>query len=503
MLAEDQIRAFLDAAPDAIVVTNQAGTIVFVNAQAESLFGYARGELIGSVVEVLVPERSRRPHSAQREAYFGSPIPRPMSAAVELCALRRDGTEFPAEVSLSPVRTAEGLFVSSAIRDITDRKAVEQQLIEARQIAERANRSKSAFLAAASHDLRQPVQALNLLHSVLNRIVPAGSEAAGALASQANVLGVMSDLLNSLLDVSKLEAGVVQPNIEDCSVRAIFESLRAQFAELAEQKGLELIVDGGEDVVRTDSKLLTQIVQNLVANAIRYTAKGRVELRAKSAAATVRIEVVDTGIGIPIDELEMIFEDFYQGRGHPGQRKEGFGLGLAVVRRLTELLGHPLEVDSTFGNGTRFALRVPRGRAASRAEPVSLNGEDVEAAAGSLIVIIDDDGGVADATALLLDVVGYQTVVASGRDEALRRLDTLGVQPELLICDYRLNGGESGIDAIRGIRKTYGQRIPAILMSGDTSSSMPGLADEVGGCHLMSKPVRTESLLALIPDLLQ
>lgn len=502
-LADSQIRAFLDAAPDAIIVTSQAGTIVFVNAQAERLFAYRRDELVGSDVEVLLPERYRRGHRGARDGYFGSPEPRPMGAGLELYAQRRDGTEFPAEISLSPVRTADGLFISSAIRDITERKAVEQQLIEARRIAERANQSKSAFLAAASHDLRQPVQALNLLNSVLSRVVPGESKAAAALASQANILGVMSDLLNSLLDISKLEAGAMQPNIEDCSVRAIFESLRAQFAGAAEEKGLELIVDGSDEVVRTDIKMLTQIIQNLVGNAIHYTRKGRVELRSKAAAATVRIEVADSGIGIPLDELEMIFEDFYQARGQPGQRKEGFGLGLAVVRRLTELLGYPVEVDSTFGAGTRFAVRVPRGPATSRTAPVVRHdADDAEAAPGSLIAIIDDDAGVADATALLLDIVGYQTVVASSLEDALKRLEALGAEPDVLICDYRLGRGESGFDAIRALRKAYGQKIPAILVSGDTSSSVPALAEQAGGCRVMSKPVRSEALLGLIPELL-
>jgi PAS domain S-box-containing protein len=504
VLAEGQLRAFLDAAPDAMVVTNHAGTIVFVNAQAETLFGYAREELMGSVVEVLLPERYRRRHPLARDGYFQSPQPRPLGAALELCGLRRDGTEFPAEISLNPVRTCDGLFISSAIRDVTERKAVERQLIEARQLAERADRSKSAFLAAASHDLRQPVQALNLLNSVLSRIVPDGSKAAGALASQANILGVMSDLLNSLLDISKLEAGVVQPSIEDCSVQAIFESLRAQFAEVAEEKGLELVVGDGNAVVRTDAKLLKQIMQNLVANAIRYTERGQVALRATAAAATVRLEVADTGAGIPLEELEKIFEDFYQARGRPGQRKEGFGLGLSVVRRLTELLGHPLEVDSTFGSGTRFAVRVPRGREATGAAIAVGNDERAaDAAPGSLIAIVDDDGGVADATALLLDIVGYQTVVAPDLNEVLQRLDALGAEPDVLICDYRLGRGETGADAIRAIRKAYGEAIPAILVSGDTSSSVPALAEQIGGCHLMSKPVRSEALLELIPRLLE
>jgi PAS domain S-box-containing protein len=499
-LADDQIRAFLDAAPDAMLITNRSGTIVFVNAQAQSLFGYAPAQLIGRDVDVLLPERFRDGHAGYRHAYFESPRARPMGAGVELYALRRDGTEFPAEISLSPVRTERGLFVASAIRDVSERKAVENQLLAAREEAERANRSKSAFLAAASHDLRQPVQALSLLNSVFARTVPDSSKAADALANQARILEVMSDLLGSLLDVSKLEAGAIEPNVEDCAVREIFESLGAEFVEAAAAKDLTLSIEESGEVVRTDGDLLTRIIQNLLANAIRYTARGRVELRAAAGASNVRIEVVDTGIGIPLSELDKIFDDFYRVPG-VRMRRDGFGLGLSVVRRLSELLGHPLEVDSTYGAGTRFVVRVPKGNAARAGSPPPQRATDAQAAAASVIVIIDDDDSVADATALLLDVVGYQVVVAPDLERAQARLRELGVEPDLLICDFHLQGPGNGIDAIRALRRTYRCPLPAIVVSGDTSSAMGVNAAQVEHCRLMRKPVDSDALLAAISEL--
>jgi signal transduction histidine kinase len=243
-----------------------------------------------------------------------------MGIGLELFALHRTATN-SVEISLSPLETGAGLLIMSGIRDITERKIAEAALVDARQEAERANRAKSAFLAAASHDLRQPVQALSLLNKVLARTSPPGSKAAEVAAIQAEAISSMSDLLNSLLDISKLEAGAVKPDIQDCSVRSIFERVRAQFSAGAEAKGLKLFLDECDDVVRTDPALLQQIVQNLVANAIRYTERGHVRLRCPDTGATIRIEVLDTGSGIPPDQRQMIFEDVYQIRAGGARRK--------------------------------------------------------------------------------------------------------------------------------------------------------------------------------------
>jgi PAS domain S-box-containing protein len=492
----------LNAAPDATVIVDVGGTIVFANAQLQEVFGYDPAALVGEPIETLLPERFRSGHVRHRNGFFDSPKPRPMGVGLALYGLRKDGTEFPVEISLSPLETRSGLLISSAIRDITDRKAIELALIEARNEAERANRAKSAFLAAASHDLRQPLQTLSLLNTALTRIAEPGSRVREIATGEAQALRSMSELLNSLLDISKLEAGAVKPDIEDCSMKGIFERLRAQFAAQAEAKGLELVVDECDDVVRTDPTLLEQIVQNLVANAIRYTNAGLVQLRCFHESSHVRIDVMDTGIGISADELRSIFEEFYQSPQVGNRRREGLGLGLSIVRRIADLLGLQIEVESMPDKGSRFTLSVPRGTrtmASPWTEPVAP--PRTERARRELtVLVIDDDEAVADSTALLLEVEGYRPIRADGFDEARSRLAQLETAPDLVICDYHLSSGPSGVETIRMVRETTGKSLPAFLITGDTSRAALDLVDCLEQLHLLSKPINGDELLGLLRE---
>lgn len=502
-LSDDQIKAFLDAAPDAMVTVDGQGRIAFVNIETEAMFQYSRADLIGRPVEMLLPERYRDRHSEHLVSYFVSPRRRPMGAGLELYGLRKDGTEFPVEISLSPVSTERGTFVSSAIRDVTDRKVMERKLVEAREFAEQANRAKSAFLAAASHDLRQPLQTLTLLSSVLSRVVPTDSKAATAVASQSEALRLMGELLNSLLDISKLEAGVIKPDITDFSVSRVFKRLRAEFASLAEAKGLKLIVEDCDTVVRTDPTLLSQIIQNLIANAIRYTRQGWVSLTCLAAPETVRIEVLDTGVGIPADELDLIFKEFYQAREDKGAApREGVGLGLAIARRMAGLLGCSLEASSTPGKGSCFSLTVPRAESAVQPENFREIAEAAPLAGGGLVIVVDDDSGVADATVMLLGTLGVECFAVPGSAEALEAVGDRGRELSLIVCDYHLADGETGVEAIRRIRGATDEGVPAILVTGDTSSSIGRSLDELEGCHLMSKPVIAGDLFDLAERLL-
>ena len=494
---DHQIKAFLDAAPDAMVIIDGQGKIALVNIETEAMFEYSRAELVGQPVEVLLPERLRERHGDHLLDYFTAPRGRQMGVGLELYAERKDGTEFPVEVSLSPVATDVGTYVASAIRDITDRKQNELKLVKARELAEHANREKSEFLAAASHDLRQPLQTLTLLSSVLGRIVPEASQAAIVVADQSAALRLMGELVNSLLDISKLEAGVVKPTITDFSVAQVLAGLRAEFAAVADAKGLKLIIEDCSDVVRSDSTLLSRVVQNLLGNAIRYTREGIVRLRCLVSLETVRIEVLDTGIGIPAEELNLVFDDFYQSPGRSGADGSGVGLGLSIARRIAELLGCPLEARSTVGQGSCFSLHVPRAPAKTRAADAIVRNMVTLRPDGVSILVVDDDAAVAQATAMLLESVGYRVIVAKSCAEALQKLTEHDGPPSLLICDYHLGAQENGVDVIRNIRARVGSDLPAILISGDTSS---GIADSLSGidhCHLLSKPASADDLLEL------
>ena len=496
--SEADVRALLDSAPDAMIIVDCDGIMRMVNGQAEVLFGYPREALIGQPIELLLPEKFRNSHVAHRTAFLEDAKLRPMGAGLELYGRRSDGKEFPVEISLSPLETAQGTLISSAIRDVTDRIAIQDALTAARDEAERANRAKSAFLAAASHDLRQPLQALMLLHAVLKR-TNTDRRAAKAIESQADALGAMTTLLNSLLDISKLESGAIKPDITDCGIQKIFRRLRAEFELQAEAKGLRLLVDDCEDIVRTDPGLLEQIIQNLIANAIRYTKKGLVQLRCLHLQGKVRIEVLDTGIGIPVDELDAIFEEFYQLRREPGEQREGLGLGLSIVQRLARLLDHPLEVESKPGEGTCFAVTLPRG-AGTAVDIADVDVSRTEVPSGCSVLLVDDNPAVLDATRILLELEGHKVSIAATAQEAVAVMEAAGV-PDIVVADFHLGGGETGIDAIRQVRTLSGHSVPAVLVTGDTSSFIAPQIEQTERIRVFRKPVDTERLIAVIQEL--
>lgn len=492
--SDTYFRSLLESAPDAMVIADEGGRIVVVNGQAEKLFGYNRDEMCGQKIELLLPARLRNKHLRHRQGFAKRPRLRAMGAGQELLGRRKDGREFPVEISLSPVTTSNSTFVSSVVRDVTARKLLEQEINAARQAAERANKANSAFLAAASHDLRQPVQALRLLNGALRRTVT-DERALRMIESQEDSLTAMTNLLNSLLDISRLDAGAVKPELEDFPMQRLIDRLSAEFGRQAQHKGLDFSASSCPAVVRSDPNLLAEIIQNFISNAVRYTEKGGVTLVCDIINGHCCVRVSDTGIGIERNQLDEIFREFHQCKTR-GVSKEGFGLGLAIVHRLAELLKHEIRVTSEPGKGSEFSVLVPM---VDSTTAIAEQDSSVTAAQGGsasgLVVLIEDDITVADAWALLLEAEGYRVATAASAAEAKALIKYIDVMPDLLISDFHLLDGSTGVEAVNTIRKFYKKDVPAFVVSGDTSKVVDD-ARLLDNCTLMSKPVDTERLLA-------
>jgi len=492
--SETYFRTMLETAPDAMIIVDERGRIAIVNRQAEDMFGYSRTELLGHEVEMLLPESRRKEHAGHRSGYAEDPELRPMGQGLDLLGRRKDGREFPVEISLSPVKTSSGTFVSSVIRDVTQRRLMEKEIIAARQAAERAQKANTAFLAAASHDLRQPVQALSLLNGALRRTVK-DERAREMIDHQEHSLTAMTNLLNSLLDISRLDAGVVTPDFEEFPMQRLIDRLSAEFGRQAGHKGLEFSAEPCAVTVRSDPNLLSEIIQNLVSNAIRYTESGSVKMVCDCSGDMCRLEVVDTGIGIEADQLEAIFKEFHQTKT-PGSSTEGFGLGLAIVRRLADLLEHDVGVLSRPGAGSSFCVSVPIVAAPEHGHGEELKSSAAQESSGAgTVILIEDDVSVANAWGLLLEAEGYRVATAKSAPEANAIIAHLDTVPSLLISDFHLLDGSTGVEAVMGIREHYGVNIPAFIVSGDTSKVVKE-ARPVDNCTLMSKPVNTSRLLA-------
>ncbi len=494
-------RGVLDAAPDAMIVIDASGAIRFANRQVSALFGYPHEAVIGEPVECLMPERFRHRHLAHRRSFADSVRVRPMGAGLELFGRRQDGSEFPVEISLSPIEYGGETLVAAAIRDVSDRKRASAELLAARQAADRANRGKSRFLATASHDLRQPLQTLSLLNGVLRRLVP-GPDAVEALNQQEQAISGMARLLNALLDISKLESGAIRPELADFVVGPLFEELRLEFAGLAERKGLTLQISPFGDCVHSDRSLVEQILRNLLSNAIKYTRHGSVVLRCvREEPALVRIEVIDTGIGIPADQLRHIYDEFYQVGVPTNSSRDGYGLGLAIVQRLVALLDLKLDVRSEVGKGSVFALTLPQGRGTVAAiAPVGRESLRHERPPQLHVLLVEDDASVRDATRMLLRSEGYLVTAVTSLAEALEQISTEPA-PDLLVTDYHLRDGETGMQVIAAARAARGAGFKAVLITGDSSSAMRGLPADPH-LRVAIKPLQAEELLDTITGLL-
>jgi protein-histidine pros-kinase len=362
--AEGKFRGLLDAAPDAMVIVDGEGKIQLANVETAKLFGYGQGELIGRQVEMLMPDRYHGRHPAHRGGFFEAPRARPMGAGLELWGRRKDGTEFPVEIFLSPLETEDGLLATAAIRDVTQRQRFERDLREANLELEAASRAKDRFLASMSHELRTPLNAILGFTGTLVMGLPGplNAEQTKQLKTvQTNGKHLLS-LINDLLDLARIESGKIELVIESIDGEALLQEVALGLRPLAEEKGLaiDVVADKGH-TVESDRRALRQILINLANNAIKFTDEGRISLelhRTDATAQVTRFSVVDTGCGIKEADQKQLFAAFEQIGGSGTHPYAGTGLGLYICQTLAALMGAAITFESAFGQGSTFGLEL-------------------------------------------------------------------------------------------------------------------------------------------------
>jgi len=510
----EHFKLFLKHAPAAIALLDRQMRYLIVSDRWMIDYNLGSRDIHGLChydVFMEMPERWKEDH---RRCLAGETIRCP-----EDSYQRQDGTTEWLRWELQPWRTSDGKIGGILIFSemITARKRAEMALLQSYQQleervaertaaleqmkndADRANAQKSWFVAAASHDLRQPLQASLAYLSVLSR--KTNKPELEELCDKARQpLKAMSDILDVLLDISDLESGQVLPRREDFGVSDLISRVVANAQHQALEKGLRLSYLPDDFAVHSDPKLLERIITNFVTNAIRYTAKGLIGIYSEKLGDKICISVTDTGIGIPPDAIGTIFEDHVQLNNPARDRRKGLGLGLSIAKRIADSLGHRISVQSELGSGSSFSIELPMaqvtaavpvlGSPASEATPFN-QGEN------PVVLLIDDDQDVADAMQMLLQSYEFETYMAHGRDAAIAMLES-GLIPGLVLCDYRLPG-TNGLDVIRQIRRHLNNDIAAVLMTGDTG--LQAMPEDMGNCALLHKPVDVDAFFAALNTL--
>ncbi len=530
-------RLVVEAAPNAIIVTNAAGEIGLVNQQAEKLFRYSRDELLGRQVERLIPERFRQHHPALRGHFMAEPTTRAMGAGRDLFACTKDGEEIPIEIGLNPIHTADGTLVLSSIIDIRERKAAEARFREQTEQIAAASRYKSEFLANMSHELRTPLNSILILSEQLK------NNALGNLSTRqvthADIIHRSgSDLLaliNDILDLSKIEAGRMSVLLEPLALQDFTESVERSFRPMAEARQLRFMVHVEPDapaVILSDHQRIFQIVRNLFSNALKFTRSGSVTIRVFRAGDAhhpqLGIAVTDTGIGIPADKHELIFDAFRQVDGSTSRRYGGTGLGLSISRSLARLLGGAITLDSQPGQGSTFTLYLPTDMgdnpalplldAGPRAEVVMVDRQlaaarpadtdsphpspsavDADADlpfAGRRLLLVDDDIRNIYAMCSVIEELGFEVEVAMNGQQALDVVER-ELPFDIVLMDMMMPTMD-GYQATRELKFARQYERPVIAL---TAHAMKGDREkclEAGADDYLAKPVTQAELVGML-----
>ncbi|AYF90209.1 response regulator [Pseudomonas sp. JS3066] len=505
--AEERFRLVVEASPNAIVLVDTQGRIAMVNRQAEQLFGYSRQEMLDAPVEKLLPEALRESHVAMREGFLRKPEQRRMGSNRELFGQHRDGTMIPLEVGLSPIRAGREVLVQAVIIDITERRAAEQRLRDQAEQLMLANRYKSEFLANMSHELRTPLNSILILSDQLRQnMVGNLTEKQTRHADIVHRAGSdLLQLINDVLDLAKVEAGRMQLKLEPLNVQDMLAELDGSLRPMAEIKGLRLsthIQAGVPRVIHSDRVRLHQILRNLLSNALKFTEQGEVELSVEldPSAATderevLRFAVRDTGIGIPEDQHDRIFQAFQQIDGSTSRRFGGTGLGLAITRQLVLALDGDITLESVPGRGSRFIVRLPVAVAASQPKDDETPPQPVRSGQGPSVLIVEDDVNFASVMAEEAQAHGFSSVHCRSGKQAIALLQSerfAAVILDILLPDI------SGWQIYRRLRSHANHRATPVNIISCVPQPQDWNEDDT---RYLVKPIAREDLEQVFHDL--
>ena len=497
--AEDEFRLLAEAMPQIVWATRADGWNIFFNRQWVEYTGLTLEESYGhGWNKPFHPDDQQRAWDAWQNAVKNSG-----TYSLE-CRLRRaDGEYRWWLVRGVPLVDENGKIVKwfgtcTDIHELIRRKQVESDLRAAKAEADRSSLAKSKFLAAASHDLRQPAQSLSLLLSVIRSELPDTPIAAEAMSLAQDSLSSLNGMLAGILDLSRLDAGVVAPNMSSLDLGEFVYRLASEYRPRAVASGLVLRVAPRDLHASTDTALLERILRNLIENALRYTEKGGILIGLRQRGDRIRLDVIDTGMGIPAEQQTEIFEEFRQLHNPARDSSKGLGLGLAIVARLARLLGAEVQVSSRLGRGTRFSLLLPRDRSA----PVVLPVKPTLADPGGRVLLIEDNANERAAYELMLSLWGYETLSAASGEEALDRGGQENWRVDAVIADHRLGAGLTGAGAAAEIARRAGRSVPTMLVTGDTAPERLAEASN-SGFVLLHKPVEADDLRQKLANLLR
>jgi PAS domain S-box-containing protein len=486
---EERFRLVVEAAPSGLVMIDADGTILLVNSQAEAMFGYGRGELMGRPVEDLVPASLRGEHPRHRARFGAAPRARMMGTGRDLYGLRKDGSEFPVEIGLNPIETPAGMRVLSTIVDITQRKHAEDQLVEHATRLREADRRKDEFLATLSHELRNPLAAISSAAQLLHLEGQKGPQLRWVGEVIDRQVRHLARLVDDLLDVSRVTHGKIELRRERVALADVVEHAVETTRSQVTAQRQHLTVDLGDEPLALDGDptRLAQVIANLIDNAAKYTPEGgRIRVVGQGEGDEVVLRVRDDGVGIPPENLTGIFDLFAQLDRSLERQAGGLGIGLTLVRRLVELHGGTVEAFSEGpGHGSELVVRLPRP-ASTAAASEAPRPAFAEPAAGRLVLIAEDNGDAATSLARLLESIGHEVHVVRNGVEAVSAAETL--LPDVVLLDLGMPG-MNGYDAARQIRaRAWGQGMLLVALTGWAHDDDRRRSAAAGFDHHLTKP---------------